>query len=84
MTISTASKLSKPRSFAKEAEGLSYKHVMDTHISTSNSMTNLFQVDLLEGFEDIQHTRFDLCLVESASRGESCTLRKASLVKSGE
>jgi hypothetical protein len=41
-------------------------------------------MDLLERFENIQHTRFDLCVVERASCGESRTLRKATLVKSGE
>jgi hypothetical protein len=45
---------------------------------------NLLWVDLLEGFQDIQHTRFDLYLVERVSNGESRTLRKAALVKSGE
>ena len=37
MTTSTASRLSKPRSFVKEADGLSYKNAMNNHIGTSKS-----------------------------------------------
>jgi hypothetical protein len=34
MTTSTASRLSKPRSFVKEAEGLSYKHAINNYVGT--------------------------------------------------
>jgi hypothetical protein len=37
MTTSTASKLSKPRSFVKDAEGLSYKHAVNNYIGTCES-----------------------------------------------
>ena len=37
MTTSTASKLSKPRSFVKEADGLSYKNAMNNYIGKFES-----------------------------------------------
>ena len=37
MTTSTASKLSKPKSFVKEAEGLTYKHAINNYIGTPES-----------------------------------------------
>jgi len=37
MTTSTESKLSKPRSLVKEADGLSYKNTMNNHIGTFES-----------------------------------------------
>lgn len=39
MTTSTASKLSKPRSFVKEAEDLTYKHTMSDYKGSESGQT---------------------------------------------